>query len=352
MAPQQPRSLEFQPNRAGLVAPVRIDPAGRSGPTPGQANGPRWRRSSYGLYVPAAVDATRVEQRILEAAAVLPSYGGVTGWAALRWCGASWFSGLTLGGRAALAVWLATGPCDVRRQGGIEISAERLDPSDLMTLDGLRITTPVRSTCFEMRYVGDVRRAVVAADMAAYSDVVSLDELNGYAAAHRGWTGIPQCREALTLASENSWSPRETLMRLIWEVDAGLGRPLCNVPVFDRAGRHLGTPDLLDPEVGVVGEYDGADHLTGPQRHKDVSREGVFRAAGLECAAMLAADWRDPGGFIRRLRQAYDRAGRTPPSRRLWTLERPDWWIDTSTVARRRSLTFAQRRVMLRYRAW
>ena len=35
------------------------------------------------------VDSDSVEQRIVEAAAVLPSYGGVTGWAALRWAGRS-----------------------------------------------------------------------------------------------------------------------------------------------------------------------------------------------------------------------------------------------------------------------
>ena len=54
-------------------------------------------------------------------------------------------------------------------------------------------------------------------------------------------------------------------------------RPLCNVPVFDRFGQHIGTPDLLDPVAGVVGEYDGALHLerlpeaTGPRSGGGVS---------------------------------------------------------------------------------
>jgi hypothetical protein len=38
--------------------------------------------------VPADAEQT-TEQRIVEAAAVLPAYGGVTGWAALRWLGAA-----------------------------------------------------------------------------------------------------------------------------------------------------------------------------------------------------------------------------------------------------------------------
>ena len=43
--------------------------------------GPRYRRTSHGLYLPVDIDGSVPEQRIVEAAAVLPAYGGVTGWA-------------------------------------------------------------------------------------------------------------------------------------------------------------------------------------------------------------------------------------------------------------------------------
>ncbi len=69
-------------------------------------------------------------------------------------------------------------------------------------------------------------------------------------------------------------------MRMIWVVDAGLPRPLCNMPIFDRHGRHIGTPDLLDPVAGVVGEYDGALHLAGEQRAaRRTPRQAVPAAA-------------------------------------------------------------------------
>lgn len=78
--------------RGGLTDPVRPDPRGVRGPTPKQARGPYWRRTSRGLFVPAEVDGGLPEQRVVEAAAVLPAFGGVTGWGALRWMGAQWCS--------------------------------------------------------------------------------------------------------------------------------------------------------------------------------------------------------------------------------------------------------------------
>ncbi len=332
--------------------PVGLDATGTSGPTPSQARGPSWRRSSRGLYVPAEVDGSVPEQRILEAAAVLPAYGGVTGWAALRWMGASWMSGLAPDGQTPVPVVLATAGDDIRPQPGIQVSAERLNPRELLEHDGLRLTIAVRSVCFEMRYAVSVRAAVVAADMAMQADLVSLDELWGFVATLSGWTGVPRCREALPLAHENSWSPRETSqLRLVWVLDAGLPLPLCNVPVFDRSGRHIGTPDLLDEEAGVVGEYDGSLHLQGSQRARDVRREEAFRSVGLEYFTVVAADARDGEGVVRRMLATRARARFAAPSARAWTVVRPTWWIPTETVAQRRALTADQRERLFRHRA-
>jgi hypothetical protein len=302
--------------------------------------------------VPAEVDGAVPEQRIVEAAAVLPAYGGVTGWAALRWMGARWFGGLATDGTTPLAVTLVTAGDDIRPQAGIQVSAERLAPKELVIHDGLRVTVGVRSVCFEMRYAGSVRAAVVAADMAMQADLVSLSELHAFVAGQSGWTGIPRCREAMPLTNENSWSPRETShLRLVWELDAGLPAPLCNVPIFDVAGRHIGTPDILDEEAGVAGEYDGSLHLQGTQRARDVRREEAFRSVGLEYFRVLASDGRDPMDVVRRMRATRARARFAAPSARAWTIEKPPWWIPTETVEQRRVLTAGQRARPLRHRA-
>ena len=331
-----------------VVWPVSRDQLGVEGPTPKQARGNGWRRTSRGLYVPTTVDGTRPEQRIAEAGAVLPPYGGVTGWAALRWLGSLWFGGEWAG--ESMRVPLVTGSRSIRPQQGIEVSEERLSPADLIWDDGLWLTTAVRSVCFEMRYARSVRHAVQIFDMAAYADLVSRDELVDFVLAHPGWTGIPQCRDAVPFVDENSWSPMETEMRLTWVIEAGLPQPLSNVPVFDRAGRHIGTPDLLDPVAGVVGEYDGALHLAGDQRVRDVRREEAFRGVGLECFRMLSDDLSGRHQMAQRMIRARQRARWLPESTRPWTLHPPSWWVPTSTVSQRRALDEQARDRWLRLR--
>jgi len=343
-----PRKLTI--SRPGVVVPVRVDATGRNGPTKPQARGPHWRRTSRGLYVPSSVDGGPPEQRIVEAVAALPEVGGVTGWAGLRWAGGYWFEGRMGEGGDALPVPLAVGFHDIRPQAGIQVTQEHLDLRELTVLDGLPMTTVQRSLGFEMRYAGDLRSAAVSFCMAAYSDLVSIDEMNTFFASHRGWDGIRLARSAMLLAEENCWSPQEVRMLLVWLLDADLPRPLCNRPVFDRSGRHIGTPDLLDPEAGVAGEYDGPLHLHGGQRRKDRDREEAFREVGLEYFTILTGDLRDRSLTAQRMRRARSRARFEAESRRAWTIELPHWWIPTFTVEQRRELTPAEQARVLGYR--
>lgn len=336
----------FHRRRPGLVGPIRMDPTGSTGPTRGQARGPEWRRTSHGLYVPAAVEVTP-EQRIVEAAAVLRADEAVTGWAGLRWQGAAWFEG-TDG---------QNGPRDVpllaRRDraapSGAVVNQEFLHPDEITTVDGVPVTLPVRSVVHEMRYADALGEAVIALDMACYSDLVSLAEVAAYVGALGPVTGIQQARDALALGDENSWSPKETAMRGVWTRRAGLVRPLCNAPVFTLEGRHVGTPDLIDPVLGLVGQYNGIDHLSIAGAAADTKKDAAYRELGLETVSMLVTDFADLDDFTRRLLEAARRAARrTAP--RLWTVAPPTWWTPTDTVARRRRLDAFERERVLRYR--
>ena len=275
----------------------------------------------------------------------------MTGWAALRWCGATWFSGLQGDGESQAPVTLATSAADIRPQAGIAVSAEKLGPDEILVVDGPRVTTPHRSVLFEMRYAPSIEAGVVVGDMAAQADLVTSAELRRYAASLASWTGIPRARTATALVRENSWSPQETRMRLVWVLVAGLPEPLCNVPVFDLSGRHLGTPDLFEPVVGVVGEYEGVVHLDRRQRGVDVRREQAFRDVGLEYFPVVGADWRDEVVVAARMCSAYERACRRPAGPRAWTIEPPSWWVPTDTVARRRQLSERERHHLLGRRA-
>jgi hypothetical protein len=335
--------------------PVHVDATGRHGPTRAQSRGPLWRRSSRGFYLPAAVDDRIPEQRIVEAAAVLPRCGAVTGWAALRWAGGVWFDGLAPDGQTQLPVTLAAGDSTIVAQPGFEISEEHLKPHDLTQLDGLPLTTHARSVTYLMRHARTDREAVVHLDMAAYSDLVSVFELVEYAGTAprtglSGWTGIPRCRSGSALAEENAWSPQEVGMRLNWTLDAGLPRPLCNQPVFDRYGNHVGTPDLLDEEAGVVCEYNGGLHLVGGHPRRDRDREEAFRRVGLECFTMMSGDASDRARLAERMHEVRSRARWAAPATRDWTIRLPSWWVPTFTVDQRRNLSEAERARWLRLR--
>lgn len=329
---------------------MRIDPHGRTGPTPGRAYARAWRPTSRGYFLPADIPVT-VEQRIVEAGMALPEYGGVTGWAALRWMGAAYF-GDAGPGVPPPPVELAVLRKAVRETPGVRVTSERIAPETLTTVDGLRVTTAARSVCFAMRYARGVRAATVVLDMAAAADLVSIAEAQAYADQLNGWIGIPQCRAAIGLASENSWSPMEVEMRLVWQLDAGLPAPLMNTPVFDRRGQHIGTPDLIDVEAGVVGEYDGELHLQRRRRTRDITREAAFRQVGLEHVVMTAADRADPlRTVVPRMRQARARARFEAESSRAWTVDPPSWWTPTTTVEQRRALGERDRQRFLRGRA-
>jgi hypothetical protein len=334
----------FHERRPTLVAPVRVDPDGLSGPTRAQARGPGWRRTSQGLHVPARVEPT-AEQRTVEAAAVLRVDEAVTGWAGLRWLGGVWFDGLDGFGGAYDVPLLARR--DRAAPPGAMISQEFLHPDQIVVEDDVPVTVAVRSVVHEMRYADAIGEAVSALDMACYSDLVSIAEVTAYVGALGPVTGIQQARDAIPLADENSWSPRETKMRGVWR-SVGLGTALCNRPVFTLDGRHVGTPDLIQPDLGPVGQYNGSDHITLVGTATDLKKDAAFRDVGLETVTMLVTDWSDLDDFTARLRAAARRAAGSVV--RGWTLQQPAWWTATHTVARRRELDEQQRERFLRYR--
>lgn len=334
--------------RAGVVLPQRVDPAGITGPTPGQARGPHWRRVAPGYHVPAPTDSSVLDQRMVEAMAGTPEDAAVTGWGSFGWRGAKWFNGLAGDGRTTLAVPVALDRLrGVRRREGVEFSEDWLFVDDVESVDGLRVTVPERSVSYEVCRARSLVAAVRTIDLAAAADLVDIASMTVYAARLGARPGIRKLRTALSWSDENVWSPQEVSMRLTWRgaVECEL---LTNHPIFDLNGNHLATPDLLDPVAGVAGEYDGAIHLEDGPRRRDLDREALYRDHQLELVTMMSGRRSDAASFLTRLRAGYRRAAERREAARTWTAEQPGWWVDTSTVARRAKLTDNQRTVWLR----
>lgn len=327
------------------MPPVRIDPTGQRGPTPGQARGKRWRRVSKGFYVPRAVDPGTTAQRIVEA--VAGTGGAATGWAALWWLDATWFNGLAGDGLTPLPVPVAIDDRHrVRNRPGAVLSEDWLFDGEIIEVGGLPVTVPQRSVAYEVRRARTVSRAVRIIDMAAFDDFIDILGFSAYADRLVARQGVRLLKKALPLAEENAWSPPEVDMRREWEGSGLVRELLCNRPIFDMNGRHLLTPDLFDPVHGVAGEYNGVVHDGVAPRRRDLDREELYRRLGIAVVTMMSTDLRDVSSFLGRLRTAYRRA--QDDHARPWTIAPPEWWVDTSTVALRRTLTSDQRARYLR----
>ncbi|MCY7400530.1 MAG: hypothetical protein LH477_06180 [Nocardioides sp.] len=304
---------------------MRIDPAGLAGPTRHQAAGPRWRQTSSGLYVPSDAPS-HLEQRILEQGSRIRAYGAVTAWAALRWRGASFFDGMAFPEDTPLPIPLVTGGHDLQRDVRVAISKAQLAPRERESIGGIWVATADRALFDEMTRHGQLRQAVVDLEMAIAAGLLTLSDFRGYVGRRNAWTGIELARKVALVAGLGCRSPQEVRMALVWMWDAGLERPLCNVPIFDLHGRLIAIVDLLDVEAGCVGEYQGADHKGGERHRSDVAREQALRDHGLECFEVVGGDLQDRGLTAKRMLSARDRARFESPLRRTWTLRKPAWW--------------------------
>jgi hypothetical protein len=332
----------------GVVLPVRTDPAGVRGPKRRDAAGEGWRRSSHGYYVPSDVPLTPA-QRVAEAGILLPRYGAVTGWGSLAWRVDGWFTGADAAGDFR-PVPVSLSFHRIRPQPLLHVCSERHAAFEIEVVDGLPVHAPNRAVGYEMRYAAHLGAAAIALNMACFHDLVSLQEMEDWIALHPSYTGIEQARIAWQRGDENAWSPAEVSMKACW-CDAGFGEPLSNRPVFDLGGRHLGTPDLIDPRTGVIGEYQSDQFHSGERRAKDLERMHVFAQHGLTPVEMVTSELPVPTPFLMRLRAAYATAQTRPAADRRWTLELPPWWVPTFTVAQRRALSDRDRRIWLRHRS-
>jgi hypothetical protein len=186
----------------------------------------------------------------------------------------------------------------------------------------------LRALFDEMRHAEDEREATVAMDMMAAAELVSISQMRSYVDEHARWRGVPQVRRALDLADEDSRSPNETRLRLIWLLDARLPRPLVNQPVFTLDGQLLGYADLFDEEAGLFGEFDGADHRWAGRHARDVGREDLCRRVGLEYFKVTGLDLLRRPLVVDRMHATRARAKFLAPEQRPWTLAPPPGWFD------------------------
>lgn len=305
-----------------------------TGVTPRQLRGSKWQPSSRGMWVPAGVDTTAVDQRVIQQAVRLPPDGAVGGWAAARAHGADQCDGVAPDGRTVLPVLLCIGTeRRIRAGAGSELSRDPLPEDDVVEIHGVRYTAEPR-TCFDgMRLATDLVEAVVFADLMLHAALLTITEMQDYIATHCGWRGVPQARAALGLADPGSRNGWESRMRMVWVLDAGLPRPLCNPPIFDLCGQLLGYPDLLDVSSATVLEYDGREHRRAIRHDRDNLREELFEEHGLVVARVTHIDFSHHDDLARRMQRTRRRALGRDRRQDRWSLTVPPAWGSHSGTA-------------------
>ena len=259
-------------------------------------------------------------QRILDLAPLIPAGGALTGWAAAYVHGVDLLDGRDPESMDPLPITINLGR-DLGRAHTDRVCYRRdhLPTRDRLTCHGLAITTPQRAAFDGTRFANDLAEAVAFLDQITHVLPVTLAELADRGAPGGRWAGLPLFQRALALADPAAANPWESRLRIFAMLRAGLPRPLVNQPVFDLEENFLGTPDLLDPESGLVLEFDGQDHRRRLQHRADNIREEKLEVVNLTVCRVDSLDLRQPVPLIQRLRARHAQGMARDRSRDRWT---------------------------------
>lgn len=199
---------------------------------------------------------------------------------------------------------------------GVHRHLAPLDGSEIVHIDGIRVTCPAR-TVVDTASRAPFEQAVVVADAALapreggpLTDRVALTAAVGRSARH----GRAAARRVVAFADGGGRSPGESRSRVaMWR--AGLPPPVLQHEVRSAGGRLVGTVDFAWPELHTVGEFDGrtkyGERLLRPgQSAADAVFAEKLREDGIraEDLSMTRWTWPDIDAFTpvaSRLRSQY-----------------------------------------------
>ena len=230
------------------------------------------RRPIRDVYVAAHLtDDLALRVRVLRL--VVPSACVVTD----RTAGWLWGANMILAPNDHLTIPRVSGfsPPGLRLRNGLTSSGERrFAPDDVVELEGLRVTTPLRTAC-DLGRLLHRDQALAALDAMARVGELGVDELAAVEPRYRRYRGVIQLRTLTLLVDPRSQSPGESILRLRW-YDTGLPRPECQVEVATPWGPSYFL-DIGLPDIRYAAEYDGEDHHGAHHEQHDAARRAWLR---------------------------------------------------------------------------
>jgi hypothetical protein len=264
--------------------------------TPADLRSQAWQQVLRGIYADATISLTHRHRCLAVARYVLPAGGAIAGRSAAHLYGAR------LVGPTDPVEVLVPRVTNVR-MAGVRAHVARLAAADTRLLDGVRLTTPLR-TCWDLaQWSEDIVEAVVIIDALAGRRVIRVSDLERYAREQVGRRGWRRLLEAAQLADAGAESPPESRLR-VRLVRAGVPVPETQVIIAAPDGRFVARSDLGWPDYQVAVEYDGVWHAeSAAQIHADRRRLNDLVAAGWVVLHVTAKRLReDLDGFAEELK--------------------------------------------------
>jgi hypothetical protein len=220
-------------------------------------------------------------------------------------------------GRSAAAVhgsaWIdADDPVELIHQNrhrlpGLHIRGDSVDDDEVVFVDGMAVTTPVR-TALDLACWHPRPQALIAVDALMRAAALDVSEVKACADRHPGRRGIVAARRILQSADAGAQSPKETWLRMLL-IDDGLPPPVTQIPVYGDTGSVVLYLDMGWPDLRVAVEYDGEQHRTSRSQYRwDVRRLEIADQRHWIVVRVLLGD--TPADILRRVRAA--RARRQP----------------------------------------
>ena len=235
------------------------------------------RRVVRGVYAPAALEDT-IETRCAAVRLVVSAHQIICDRTA------AWLHEVEVFGLTDTPALTPIEVCTLRGRPvtvlrGVDGRTRDLQPRDIQEIDGLKVTTPLR-TALDLGCALGKHRALGALDQFMRHHGVTQWEMRRELPRFGRRRGVIQLRALIPLADPRAESPRESWVRLDL-LEAGFPAPVLQLWIY-QDGVPLYRLDLAWPEHLVAVEYDGDEwHFrTAEQRRNDRTRRAWLRRHG------------------------------------------------------------------------
>jgi hypothetical protein len=252
----------------------------------------RWHRAIYrDVYVPSRHELT-LRDRIEGAWLWSRRRAVIAGIAASALHGAAWVDDDI----RIEVIWNCTRP-----PAGVIARDETVADDEVTRVAGLPVTTVAR-TAYDLGRHLPREQALARLDALMHATPFSVEDVLLLAKRYPGARGLRRLRAALPLVEGGAESPKETWLRLLLLIDAGLPTPTTQIPVLDGYWP-VAFVDMGWEKYKVAVEYDGDQHRSDRRRYvKDQRRLRKLEQMGWIVIRVIAED--KPDDVVRRVRAA------------------------------------------------